>query len=79
MSREQAFYGMGGTNGGGDTTELCHANHRERDTPYSGDRNSMGTLGVIVGTAFLTLAAIAAFLRMLFRELEKADDYDGFE
>jgi len=36
------------------------------------------TLAVIFGTAVLTLAAIAAFLRLLFAELEKADDHDGF-
>jgi len=40
--------------------------------------NMLRTVGIIVGTAVLTLAAIAAFLRMLFAELEKADDYDGF-
>lgn len=38
----------------------------------------MRTVGIIIGTAVLTLAAIAAFLRILFRELEKADEYDGF-
>ena len=36
------------------------------------------TLAVIVGTAMGTLAGIAVFLRVLFRELEKADDYNGF-
>lgn len=49
--------------------------------PYSVDRmvgNMMRTVGIIIGTAVLTLAAIAAFLRILFRELEKADEYDGF-
>jgi len=60
---------------------LCHTNLSECDTLYSVDRkmgNMLRTVGIIVGTAVLTLAAIAAFLRMLFRELEKADDYNGF-
>ena len=60
---------------------MCHTNLSECDTLYSVDRkmgNMLRTVGIIVGTAVLTLAAIAAFLRMLFRELEKADDYNGF-
>ena len=60
---------------------MCHTNLSECDTLYSVDRkmgNMLRTVGIIVGTAVLTLAAIAAFLRMLFAELEKADDYDGF-
>lgn len=36
------------------------------------------TLAVIVGTAFVTVAGIAVFLKMLFNELEKADNQDGF-
>lgn len=60
---------------------MCHTNLGECDTLYSVDRemgNMLRTVGIILGTAFLTLAAIAAFLRVLFRELEKADDYNGF-
>lgn len=36
------------------------------------------TLAVIVGTAFVTVAGIGVFLHLLFRELEKADNHDGF-
>ena len=36
------------------------------------------TLAVIVGTAFATVAGIAVFLKLLFNELEKADNHDGF-
>lgn len=36
------------------------------------------TLAVIVGTAFATVAGIGVFLHLLFKELEKADDNDGF-
>lgn len=36
------------------------------------------TLAVIVGTAFLTVSGIAVFLHFLFKELEKADDNNGF-
>lgn len=36
------------------------------------------TLGIIVGTAIATIGGIALFLKLLFNELEKYDDHDGF-
>lgn len=38
----------------------------------------MGTLVVIVGTAIATVGGIALFLKLLFNELEKMDDHNGF-
>lgn len=36
------------------------------------------TLCIIVGTAIATVGGIALFLKLLFTELEKYDDHDGF-
>lgn len=36
------------------------------------------TLCIIVGTAIATVGGIALFLKLLFNELEKYDDHDGF-
>lgn len=65
LSREQAVYGIGGTNGGG------HVQHGQGGC-------MLRTLVVIVGTAIATIGGIALFLKLLFNELEKYDDHDGF-